>query len=76
MRKVHDGTPEDNLETAGNAVRDDVPTLDALARKGARHMLMTAMEEEVNSTSTRTPTRATRTAVVRSSATAMRGPAR
>ena len=48
MRKVHDGTPEDNLETAGNAVRDDVPTLDALAREGARYMLMTAMEEEVN----------------------------
>ena len=48
MRKVHDETPEDNLETAGNAVRDDVPTLDAIAREGARSMLMTAMEEEVN----------------------------
>ena len=48
MLKVHNETPEDNLETAGNAVRDDVPTLDAIAREGARRMLMTAMEEEVN----------------------------
>ena len=49
MLKVHDETREDNLETAGNAVRDDVPTLDldALAREGARRMLMAAMEEEV-----------------------------
>ena len=28
MLKVHDETREDNLETAGKAVRDDVPTLD------------------------------------------------
>ena len=48
MLKVHDETREDNLEMAGNAVRDDVPTLDAIAREGARSMLMTAMEEEVN----------------------------
>ena len=49
MLKVHDETREDNLETAGNAVRDDVPTLDldTLAREGARRMLMAAMEEEV-----------------------------
>ena len=48
MLEVHNETPEDNPETAGNAVRDDVPTLDAIAREGARRMLMTAMEEEVN----------------------------
>ena len=48
MLKVHDEMREDNLETAGNAARDDVPTLDALAREGARSMLMIAVEEEVN----------------------------
>ena len=54
MRKVHDETPEDNPETAGNAVRDDVPTLDAIAREGcAEH----ADDSHGRKRSTSTPAR-------------------
>ena len=43
MLKVLDPTSEDNRETSEGAV----PTLDELAREGARRMLMAALEEEV-----------------------------
>ena len=44
METVLDAVPIDKLE----AVEDDVPTLDAVAREGARRMLLTALEEEVS----------------------------
>ena len=43
MLKVLDQAREDNGETLQGAV----PTLDALAREGARRMLAAALEEEV-----------------------------
>lgn len=43
METVLDAVAVDKLE----AVEDDVPTLDAVAREGARRMLLTALEEEV-----------------------------
>ncbi len=43
MEKVLDAIPGDKLK----AVEDDVSTLDAVAREGARRMLLMALEEEV-----------------------------
>lgn len=43
MEKVLDTARVDKLEAVG----DDVPTLDGVAREGARRMLLTALEEEV-----------------------------
>ena len=68
MLKVLDQAREDNAETTQAAV----PTLDALAREGARRMLAAALEEEVDSTSRRTPMRGTGTAGGWLSATAVR----
>ena len=42
MEKVLDAVPGDNLEA-----EEDVPTLDAVAREGARRMLLMALEREV-----------------------------
>ena len=42
MEKVLDAAAGDNLEAV-----DDVPTLDAVAREGARRMLAVALEAEV-----------------------------
>ena len=39
MEKVLDAVPGDNLEA-----EEDVPTLDAVAREGARRMLLMALE--------------------------------
>ena len=66
MLKVLDPAREDNGETLQGAV----PTLDALAREGARRMLAAALEE--HTTSRRTPMRATGTAGGWWSATAVR----
>ncbi len=43
MEKVLDAVAGDKLQ----AVEDDVLTLDAVAREGARRMLLMALEEEV-----------------------------
>ena len=77
MLKVLDQAREDNAETTEGVG----PTLDEVAREGARRILAAAFwrrrwRKRLRITSRHTPTRATQTADGWSSATAVRSPER